>query len=109
MSYKVKTITAFDRQAKRLIKKFPSLKKELQTLIHELADKPTKGTSIGHNCYKIRMAITSKGKGKSGGARVITHILFKNDTAYLLSIYDKSDIENLSNKEVIELLKQIPD
>jgi hypothetical protein len=55
------------------------------------------------------MAITSKGKGKSGGARVITHILFKNDTAYLLSIYDKSDIENLSNKEVIELLKQIPD
>ena len=109
MSYKVKTISAFDRQAKRLIKKFPSLKKELQTLIHELADKPTKGTSIGHNYYKIRMAITSKGKGKSGGARVITHILFKNDTAYLLSIYDKSDIENLSNKEVIELLKQIPD
>jgi mRNA-degrading endonuclease RelE of RelBE toxin-antitoxin system len=109
MSFRVKTITVFDRQAKRLIKKFPSLKKELQTLIHELADEPTKGTSISHNCYKIRMAIASKGKGKSGGARVITHILFKNNTAYLLSIYDKSDIENLSDKEVIELLKQIPD
>jgi len=109
MSFRVKTITVFDRQAKRLIKKFPSLKKELQTLIHELADEPTRGTSIGHNCYKIRMAIASKGKGKSGGARVITHILFKNNTAYLLSIYDKSDIENLSDKEVIELLKQIPD
>jgi len=107
MSYKVKTITVFDRQAKRLIKKFPSLKKELQSLIHELGEEPTKGTAIGHNCYKIRLAIASKGKGKSGGARVITHVLFKNDTAYLLSIYDKSDIENLSDKEVIQLMKQI--
>jgi len=109
MSYRIKTITVFDRQVKRLIKKFPSLKKELQTLIHELGEEPTKGTAIGHDCYKIRMAIASKGKGKSGGARVITHVLFKNNTAYLLSIYNKSDIENLSDKEVIELLKQIPE
>ena len=56
MSYKVKTITVFDRQAKRLIKKFPSLKKELQSLIHELGEEPTKGTAIGHNCYKIGFA-----------------------------------------------------
>jgi len=109
MSFRVKTITVFNRQAKRLIKKFPSLKRELQTLINELAVEPTQGTSIGHNCYKIRLAIASKGKGKSSGARVITHVLFKNDTAYLLSIYDKSDIENLSDKEVLELLKQIPE
>ncbi len=107
MSYRVKTITIFNRQTKRLVKKFPSLKKELQRLITELAEEPTKGTSIGHDCYKIRLAIASKGKGKSGGARVITHVLFKNDTAYLLSIYDKSDIENLSDKEVLELLKYI--
>lgn len=107
MSFRVKTITVFDRQAKRLIKKFPSLKKELQTLINELTEDPTKGTSIGHDCYKIRLAIASKGKGKSGGARVITHVLFKDDTAYLLSIYDKSDIESLSDKEVLELLKMI--
>jgi len=72
MSYRVKTITVFDRQTKRLIKKFPSLKKEIQTLINELANEPSKGTSNGHNCYKIHMAIASKGKGKSGGERVIT-------------------------------------
>jgi hypothetical protein len=107
MNFKVKTITVFDRQAKRLIKKFPSLKKELQTLIIELAEQPTQGTSIGNDCYKVRLAISSKGRGKSGGARVITHVLFKDETAYLLSIYDKSEVDNISDKDVMELLKQI--
>ena len=108
MSFNVKTISVFERQAKRLKKKFPSLKKELQKLISELKEEPTKGTFIGHNCQKIRLAITSKGKGKSGGARIITHLVFKDDTAYLLSIYDKSDIENLTDKEIQELIKLIP-
>jgi hypothetical protein len=46
--------------------------------------------------------------GKSGGARVITHVIFKDDTVYLLSIYDKSDIANLTNKEILELIQLIP-
>jgi len=108
MSFNVKTISVFERQAKRLIKKFPSLKKEIQTLIKELKEEPEKGTSIGHKCYKIRLAIASKGKGKSGGARIITHFVFKDDTVYLLTIYDKSDIENLTDKEILVLIKLIP-
>jgi mRNA-degrading endonuclease RelE of RelBE toxin-antitoxin system len=108
MSFNVKTISVFERQAKRLIKKFPSLKKEIQTLIKELKEEPEKGTSIGHSCYKIRLAIVSKGKGKSGGARVITHLVFKDNTVYILTIYDKSDIENLTDKEILELIKLIP-
>jgi len=108
MSFNVKTISVFERQAKRLMKKFPSLKKEIQELIKELKEEPKKGTSIGHNCYKIRLAISSKGKGKSGGVRVITHLIFKDDTVYLLTIYDKSDIENLKDKEILELIKLIP-
>ena len=107
MSFNVKILFVFERQSKRLKKKFPSLKKELQKLINELKEEPTKGTFIGQNCHKIRLAITSKGKGKSGGARVITHIVFKDDTVYMLSIYDKSDIDNLSDKEIMELIKQI--
>lgn len=90
------------------MKKFPSLKKEIQTLINELKEDPTKGTPIGNNCYKIRLAIASKGKGKSSGARLITHVIFKQDTLYLLSIYDKSDLENLSDKEILDLIKLIP-
>ncbi len=108
MSFRIKTISVFERQAKRLIKKFPSLKKEIQGLINDLKEEPQNGTSIGHNCFKIRLAIASKGKGKSGGARIITHVVFKDDTVYLLSIYDKSDIENLTDKEVMELIKLIP-
>ncbi len=107
MSFSIKTTSVFERQAKRLMKKFPSLKKELLALINELKEEPDKGTSIGNNCHKIRLAIASKGKGKSGGARVITHVVFKDDTLFLLSIYDKSDIENLTDKEIQELIKQI--
>lgn len=89
------------------MRKFPSLKKEIQELIKELKVEPKRGTSIGHNCYKIRLGIASKRKGKSGGARVITHLVFKDDTVYLLTIYDKSDIENLTDKEILELIKLI--
>jgi len=108
MSFNVKTISIFERQTKRLVKKYPSLKKEIQKLIRVLKEDPENGTSIGHNCYKIRLAIASKGKGKSGGARVITHVIFKDDTVYLISIYDKSDIENLTDKDILELIKLIP-
>ncbi len=108
MSFNIKTISVFERQAKRLIKKIPSLKKEIQTLISEMKEEPTKGTSIGHDCYKIRLAIASKGRGKSGGARIITHLVYKKETVYLLSIFDKSDMENLSDKEILGLLKLIP-
>lgn len=72
MSYKVNTILLFDKQAKRLSKKYPSLKNDLSALINALAEEPEQGTPLGNNFYKIRLAITAKGKGKSGGARVIT-------------------------------------
>lgn len=100
MSYKVKTIDVFEKQAKRLIKKHSSLKAELFHFIQELKINPEQGTPIGNNCFKIRFAIASKGKGKSGGARIITHIIIADATVYLISIYDKSEKENLSDKEL---------
>jgi mRNA-degrading endonuclease RelE of RelBE toxin-antitoxin system len=108
MSYKVKTISVFERQAKRLIKKYHSLQKELLALIQELKEDPEQGTSLGNNCYKIRLSISSKGKGKSGGARIITNIVISDETVYLLSIYDKSEQGDISNKELQELLKAVP-
>ncbi|MFN8349106.1 MAG: hypothetical protein U0X91_29165 [Spirosomataceae bacterium] len=65
MNYKVKTISVFERQAKRLIKKYASLKSELLALVQDLKENPELGTAIGQNCYKIRIAISSKGKGKT--------------------------------------------
>lgn len=107
MSYSVLSIPPFDRQLKRLGKKYPSLKQEFFELIESLEEKPEQGTNLGNNCYKIRLAIESKGKGKSGGARVITHFIIAKETVYLLSIYDKSNKENLTDKELQDLLKHL--
>jgi len=108
MKFNVFTIPPFDRQIKRLVKKYPSLKKEYATLIDTLEQKPTSGTSIGNNCYKIRMAIASKGKGKSGGARVVSYLQVKKNSVFLLSIYDKAELESISDKELASLLALIP-
>jgi hypothetical protein len=74
-----------------------------------LENNPIQGVALGRNCYKIRFAISSKGKGKSGGARIITNIVISDETVYLLSIYDKSEKENLSDNELDELLKFVPE
>ncbi len=109
MNYKVKTIPKFDKDLKKLVKKYPSIKTEFLVLINSLKLNPVQGTFIGNNCYKIRVAIQSKGKGKSGGARIITYIQITAHTVYLLTIYDKSNLENISNKEILELLQIIPE
>jgi len=108
MNYNVKSIAVFEKQAKRLIKKYPSLKPELLQLVQQLKVQPALGTSIGKNCYKVRIGIASKGKGKSGGARIITNFVIEDDTVFLLSIYDKADKDNISDKELEQLLQYLP-
>jgi hypothetical protein len=90
-----------------LLKKYPSLKNELGLLIENLENEPKIGNSLGNNCFKIRIAIASKGKGKSGGARIITHFKIQKNTVFLLAIYDKSEQESFSDAELLELLKLI--
>lgn len=107
MSYKLSVTDWFDGHAKRLRKKYPSLKGELEKLIAALMDTPIQGTSIGKSCYKIRLAIKSKGKGKSGGARVVTHVHVTGTTVYLLDIYDKSEQETISDAELDALLAMV--
>ena len=107
MSYKIEVSLKFERDLKRLVKKFSSLRKEYQELVTLLKANPFQGTPIANNCFKIRLAVASKGKGKSGGARVITHIHIKGETVYLLTIYDKSEEESISEKEILSILKSI--
>lgn len=107
MSYEVDTIAPFRKQAKKLIKKYPSLKSELRALGAQLSIHPETGISLGNNCYKIRLAIASKGKGKSGGARIITHVYITEKIVFLLSIYDKSEQENIPDNEIKTLVKHI--
>lgn len=107
MSYSILAVPKFKRELKKLAKKYPSLKSEFTSLIRTLETKPKQGTSLGKNCYKIRLAIKSKGKGKSGGARVITNIAISETTVYLLSIYDKAEKDNLTDNELSELLESV--
>ncbi len=107
MNYNVIATPRFRRDIKKLAKKYISLKSEYANLINDLETNPEQGVSLGNNCYKIRISIASKGKGKSGGARVITYAVVKENTVFLLTIYDKSEKENISNKELNELLNQI--
>jgi mRNA-degrading endonuclease RelE of RelBE toxin-antitoxin system len=109
MSYKIKTIPKFDKELKRLVKKYPSLKSEFIELVSDLKENPTQGTPLGNHCFKIRLSIASKGAGKSGGARVITYLQVSQTSVYLLSIYDKSEEDTISNKELADLLKWVPE
>ena len=107
MSYKIISIPSFDKDLKSLSKKHKSISKDYDELLDNLEVNPKMGVEILENCFKIRMAISSKGKGKIGGARVITYVYVKDETVYLLSIYDKSDDENISDKEIRDLIKSI--
>ena len=107
MSYRVESLPKFLKDSKKLKKKYPSIKDEIKFLISSLKVNPIQGVALSNNCYKLRMSIRSKGKGKSGGSRVITHIHIENEKVYLLSIYDKSDKETITDKEINLLLGQI--
>jgi len=105
MSFNVITTSGFKKQAKKIGRKHHSLKSDIEFLIDLLEQNPLLGEPLGNDCFKVRMAISSKGKGKSGGARVITCVKVVENDVYLLSIYDKSVKENISDKELDELLK----
>lgn len=99
----------FKREFKRLLKKFPSLAKELRDTVAELDGNPTLGTSIGMGCYKIRLAIASKGVGKRGGARIITYVRLTEEHIDLLTIYDKNEFSDISDREVLKIIEKYTD
>jgi len=105
MNYNVELTANFKKEAKRLSKKYPSLKTELSALFVELEENPTFGTPLGNDIYKIRLAIASKNKGKSGGARVLSFVKVSETTVLLFSIYSKGEVDNLTDKQIQELIK----
>ena len=98
----------FKRQFKRLAKKYKSLPLDYIALSDELKKNPLLGIDLGGGVRKIRMAISSKSKGKSGGARVLTLNVLVNDDANvtLLTIYDKEEIDNLSDSYIKWLVSE---
>lgn len=107
MSYNIIPTHRFEKEIRRLIKKFPSLKEEYIGLIDSIEQHPKSGDFIGNSCYKVRLSVSSKGKGKSGGARVITYVYVSTKTVYLLTIYDKSEKQDLAPNELKAMIASL--
>jgi mRNA-degrading endonuclease RelE of RelBE toxin-antitoxin system len=107
MSYKINVTKEFAKEIKRLSTKYPSIRKDFQHFLESIEMNPFQGTPLGNSCYKVRMAISSKSKGKSGGARVITYVHITMEAVILISIYDKSELSTISDKEIKEPLNAI--
>jgi len=101
---------AFKREAKRLIKKYSTLQTSINNLLTNLAENPHLGSPYGEGIYKIRLADKSKGKGKSGGFRVMYYHLNKTEKGIeilMMSIYDKSEKATIKKDDAIKKLQEI--
>ena len=110
MNANIRVGDEFKRQFKRLAKKYRSLLTDFEAFVQALEDNPQQGVDLGHGVRKVRMPITSKSKGKSGGARIITYnelvaVDFVEIT--LLTIYDKNEMDNVSDDYIKSLIPQL--
>ena len=101
-----KTTELFDKQAKKLGKKYRNIKSDLNTFLSNFETLHLQSTSIKKNLFKVRIANTNKNKGKSAGYRVYYYIQLE-ETTYLLTIYDKSEVEMINEDLLIELIEEI--
>ncbi len=109
MSAEVIALGHFQRKARRLAKKFRLLDNELATLVASLKESPRQGNDLGAGLFKIRLASKSKGKGKSGGFRVITYYVEQvgdDEIVYLVTIYDKSEGDSIDKAELLTIVQE---
>lgn len=106
MNLNIRTLSSFERDIKKLYKKYKQLPNDLRVLKAELLQNPKSGIDLGNNCYKIRLANSSIPTGKSGGFRVIYYYIDIDDNLYLLSIYSKNELENIDEKIILNILNE---
>ena len=104
---RIHLLKQFKSDFKQLAKKYLTLQADIDTLMESLQLNPTQGTPLGKNRYKVRLKIASKKTGKSGGARVVTYVEIQDDEMYLLTMYDKSEIENVNDAYLDDLTKKL--
>jgi len=110
MKYEFYSTQEFIKELKTLSKKYKSLKDDVKKLQEEFVANPNLGISLGDGLRKIRLNITSKNTGKSGGARVISHELLievgttdETKSVAFISIYDKSEYDTAD----LDIIKKI--
>jgi len=105
MNYNLVVLATFSSKLKKLAKKYKQIKIDMKELQEELQLNPKAGIALQHSCYKIRIANSSTPTGKSGGFRVVYYFVDNNNKIFLMTIYSKTQKDNLSENELLELLK----
>ena len=105
MNLKIISLDTFGKDVKRLYKKYRQIPKDLKNLKKSLEDNPRLGISLGNSCYKLRWENSSVPTGKSGGFRVIYYYIDDDNYLYLMAMYSKSELENISDDKILEILK----
>jgi len=106
MNLNIISLENFKRDIKKLFKKYKQITKDLKTLQQELEKNPKAGIELGSYCYKIRVANSSVPTGKSGGFRVIYYYLDNENNIYLMAIYSKSELSNISESKILAILQE---
>lgn len=104
MNLNITSLDSFNRDIKKLFKKYKNIATDLKELKSILQNNPTAGVELGKNCYKIRLANSSIPTGKSGGFRVIYYYLDEQNNIYLMSIYSKTELANISEEKLLQIL-----
>jgi len=103
MNLKIISLSTFTKDVKKLHKKYKGIAKDLRTLESELQENPKCGIHLGNACYKIRLKNASVPTGKSGGFRVIYYYLDEENNLYLMAMYSKTELENISDEKINEI------
>lgn len=107
MKYNVLALDEFKKNTKKLSKRYKRIKVDVLKLIEQLENDPHIGIQLFNNCYKIRVPNSSIPTGKSGGFRVITYFIDETSNVYLLTIYSKSDQNNIPDSKIIDLIQSV--
>ncbi|MBL0686356.1 MAG: type II toxin-antitoxin system RelE/ParE family toxin [Sulfurospirillum sp.] len=105
MNYSIVVLPTFAIKLKKLSKKYKKIKIDFQGLKEKLNDNPKSGIPLQYNCYKMRVSNSSIPAGKSGGFRVIYYFVNKDENIFLMTLFSKTQKENISDNELLELLK----
>ena len=105
MNLKIISLNSFSKDVKKLYKKYKKLPTDLENLKKELLQNPRAGIEIGNNCYKIRLVNSSVPTGKRGGFRVIYYFIDNQNNLFLLTMYSKTELDNISDARLLEILK----
>ncbi len=105
VNLKIVSLESFSKDVKKLYRKYRKVIDDLKILEEQLYKDPKSGMQLGNNCYKIRLRNSSVPTGKSGGFRVIYYYIDDKNNLYLMAMYSKSELENISDDRLMEILK----